>query len=311
MTDNNDEKNAVCDDDTISLIDLVAVVLRRRRLIIMSTLGSLVLGLALVLVLPGYQYSKAVSEQIAEGNTTFMISSALKAILGEGESVNFINQALNDPLNILNALRESGYEKLDDRTPIDSSVPEEKAIFSIRRRLFQNKDRSGTVLKAEQIVYKIALANGSGTITFKDKDAEKVSVFLSSLIRTINEETAEYIQPYARSRLEAYEALLAIEKPSEVAGITIVQNYENYALIKNYLHEARNPITVLREPYAFKPELSIEMFRKDVLKKAIILVFGVFFMAVFAAFVLQYVETVKKDPESMNKIRDALAKPRT
>jgi uncharacterized ion transporter superfamily protein YfcC len=48
--------------------------------------------------------------------------------------------------------------------------------------------------------------------------------------------------------------------------------------------------------------------RSDVLKKAIILVFGVFFMAVFAAFVLQYVDTVKKDPESMDKLREALDK---
>ncbi len=296
------------DEDTISLIDLVVVVLRRRRLIIISTVTSIIIGLALVLVLPGYQYNKAVAEQIAEGNTTFMISSALKAILGEGESTNFISQAMNDPLTILQALRKSGYTKLDDKTLIDTSVPDQKAIFSIRRRFLQNKGPDGTALKPEQFVYRVALANGAGTVTFKDKDEEKVAIFLATMINTVNGDIAVYIQPYARSRLEAYEALLSIEKPSEVAGITIVQNYENYSLIKNYLREGQSPITILREPYAFKAELSIDAMRTDVRKKAIILVFGVFFMAVFAAFVLHYVDTVRKDSESMDKLREALVK---
>ena len=52
----------------------------------------------------------------------------------------------------------------------------------------------------------------------------------------------------------------------------------------------------------------IEAFRSDWLKKGILLVFGVFFMAVFAAFVLQYVDTVRHDPEAMSKIREALKK---
>lgn len=302
------EAHVSVDEDTISLIDLVAVVLKHRRLIIISTVCSIILGLALVLVLPGYQYDQALEEQIAEGNTTFMISSALKAILGEAESTNYISQALNDPQTILRALRASGFDALDDKTPINASISDEKAMYSVRRRLLQNKDMSGKTLKPEDVVFRFSLSNGAGTVAFNDKDELKVSMFLSVLVKTVNNELAAYIEPYARSRLEAYEALLRIEKPSEVAGLTIVQNYENYSLIKNYLQDGRNPITILREPYSFKAELMIDTFRKDIVKKAIILVFGVFFMSVFAAFVLQYVDTVKKDPESMSKLQDALGK---
>ncbi|MDX9958922.1 MAG: hypothetical protein RBT68_10825, partial [Spirochaetia bacterium] len=61
MIENN---NPPATDDEISLIDLLVVLLKHRRLIIRSVLGSMILGLALVLLLPGYQYSKAVSGQV-------------------------------------------------------------------------------------------------------------------------------------------------------------------------------------------------------------------------------------------------------
>ncbi len=308
MTENN---NAPVDEDVISLIDLMVVLLKRRRLIIMSTFGAMILGVALVLLLPGYQYAKAVAGQVAEGSTTLMISSGLKAILGEGESTSFMTQTLNDPLVILQALREAGYEELDDKTRIDSSVPDQEAVFSVRRRFIQNKDRSDDALKPDQAVYKATVAGGSGTISFRNQDEEKIKTFLAAMTRIVNAEIAEYSQPFGRSKLESFEALLRIERPSEVVGLTIVQNHANYTLIKNYLAEGTLPITILRQPHVFKTELSIKTFQEDAPTKAIILVLAVFILSVFAAFVLQYVESVKKDPKSMSKIRDAMAKPRS
>lgn len=305
MTDNT---NAHGSEDEISLIDLFVVLLRHRRLIILSTIGSMILGLAMIVWLPGYQYSKAVDTQVVEGTTNFMISSALKAILGDLESTHFINQSLNDPQNILQALREAGYQELDDKTRIDASVPEQEALFSIRRRFLQNKSRSGNVLKQEQAVYKATIASGTGTISFKNRDEEKVSAFQLALINNMNIELAEYSRPQARSKLQALEALLSSDRASESTGLTMIQNHENYLLIKNYLQDGTNPVTILRQPQVFKTELAPEVFKQGVVTKAIVLVFAVFFMAVFAAFVLQFVESVKKDPESMGKIRDAMAK---
>jgi len=302
------ENRRVNTEDTISLIDLVAVVLKRRKLIIMSTLCAVAISLVLFLVYPGYKHAKAERNQVAEASTSFMLSSALKAILGEGESSNYINQALADPVNILAALRAAGYEELDDKTRIDASTSIDKTLFSIRRRLLQNKSPSGTVLKADQALYRVSLASGVGSVTFYDKDASKAEAFLKSLVATVDAGIIEYIRPYAQSKLDAYENLLLIEKPSEVVGITIVQGYESYSLIKNYLAENRSPITILRAPFVLKAEISMEAIQSDILKKCIILIFGVFFMSVFAAFVLQYVDTVKKDPESMGKIQDALKK---
>jgi hypothetical protein len=299
MIENN---NPPATDDEISLIDLLVILLKHRRLIIRSVLGSMILGLALVLLLPGYQFSKAVSGQVAEGKVNFMISSALNAILGEEDSTNFINQALQDPLIILQALRESGYERLDDNSRIDSGVAEEEAVSSVRSRFIQSKDQS---------VYKATYDDGTGSIIFKGKDDEKISSFLVALVRTLNKELAEYSLPYARSKVEAFEALLRTDKANEATGLTVVQNHENYTLIKNYLSEGISPIPVIRGPHVFKTRLSINTFRKDAITKAIILVFAVFFMAVLAAFVLQFVESVKNDPEAMEKIRDALEKPRT
>jgi hypothetical protein len=231
-----------------------------------------------------------------------MISSALNAILGEEDSTNFINQALQDPMIILQALRESGYERLDDGSRIDSGVPEEEAMSSVRRRFIQSKDQS---------VYKATYDDGTGSIIFKGRDDEKISSFLVALVRTLNKELSEYSLPYARSKVNAFEALLSTDKVNEATGLTVVQNHENYTLIKNYLSEGAIPIPVIRGPHVFKTQLSINTFRKDAITKAIILVFAVFFMAVLAAFVQQFVESVKNDPEAMEKIRAALEKPRT
>jgi len=302
------ESTRVADEDTISLIDLVAVVLKRRRLIIMSTVCAVAASLAVFLLYPGYKYAKAEKEQVVEASTTFMLSSALKAILGEGESTNYINQALSDPVNILAAMRTAGYIKLDDNTRIDAGSNAEQTMYAIRRRVLQNKSVSGEILKPEQALYKSALVNGVGSITFYDKDSIRAKIFLETLVKTIDSSITDYIRPYAQSKLDAYENLLLIEKPSELVGITIVQGYETYSLIKNYLMEKRSPVTILRPPFVLKAQISLEAIQNNILKKAIILVFGVFFMAVFAAFVLQYVDTVKKDPESMNKLRDALSK---
>jgi len=208
----------------------------------------------------------------------------------------------------MQGLRASGYTQLDDKTPIDTSIPDANVLFSIRRRLLQNKSADGTSLKPDQRIYSVSIVNGVGAITFNDKDELKAKEFLKILLEQVNFSVSQYIKPLAKSKIEAYESLLLIKEPSEVVGLTIVQGYESYSRIKAYLDDGSMPISLLRQPYSYRAELAIRNFRSSVLKKGIILVFGVFFMAVFAAFVLQYVDNVRKDPESMAKLRDAMHK---
>jgi|GEM_PF-2155694 len=302
------EANRLSDEDTISLIDLVAVVLRHRKLLLWSVICALSVAIIVNFVYPAYKIGKAEREQIAEATTTFMLSSALKAILGEGESSNYILQTLNDPVNILAALRAAGYDELEDKSRIDASVSEDKAIFAVRRRILQNKAQSGKILKQDQTVYRVALSGGVGTISYYDRDSNKAQLFLGEISRIVSANLSEYIHPFALNKIDAFENLLLIEKPTEVVGITIVQGYEPYSLIKTYLTEQASPITVLREPFVMKAEIDKKAIQRDIQKKGLILIFCVFFLAILIAFIMQYVENVKADPAAMEKLRLALKK---
>jgi len=305
-TDNNSPVASI-DEDTISLIDLVAVVLKHRRLIIVATLAAAVLGLLAYFVYPPYSLAKAERERIVEVNMSLMPGSSFDGGLGEAESTNFLMQSLTDPANILAALRTAGYSTID-KTSIEASADQDKALYTIRRRFMDNKGIDGSPLKETSRLYSVRLDKAVVSVVFKNGDPDKARAFLNAMLLHVESDQRDFLQPYVESTIESYERLLAVQNPNEAIEANIAQGYRGYSTAKALAAGTANPLTLLRKPYVLVPELSLAAIQKDVLKKAIILVFGVFFMAVFAAFVLQYADTVRKDPESMDKLRDALKK---
>ncbi len=310
MAESEGERRALEIEDTISLIDLFAVVLRRRRLIILSTLCAVALGIIAYFVYPAYSLAKAERERIVEVNMSLMLGSSFDGSIAEVEGTNFLIQTLTDPSTILAALRTAGYNKVD-KIPIEAGDAEDRALYSIRRRLVENKAADGSGLKESSRLYSVKLDKSVVSIVFKNGDPEKARAFLGALLVTVERDLHAFILPFAESIIASYERFLMMQNPSEAVEASIAQGYRDYSIAKSIAAGTSSTLTILRKPYVLVPELSLATIQKDVLKKAIILVFGVFFMAVFAAFVLQYVDTVKKDPESMSKLRDALAKPRS
>ena len=106
--------NRACpDDDTVSLVDLVAVLLKYRRLIIVSTLAAAALAMAAYLIYPPYSLAKAESWRVVEVNASMMLESSLESSIGETEGLNFVTQSLLDTSNIVEALRGAGYETVE------------------------------------------------------------------------------------------------------------------------------------------------------------------------------------------------------
>jgi len=236
-----------------------------------------------------------------------MPGSSFEGGLGEAESINFLMQSLTDPANILAALRTAGYSTID-KTSIEPGADQDKAVYTIRRRFVDNKGIDGSPLKETSRLYSVRLDKAVVSVVFKNGDPDKARAFFAELLVRVEADLRGFVQPFVDSMIESYERLLSVQNPNEAIEASIAQGYRSYSTAKALAAGTANPLTMLRKPYVLVPELSLAAIQKDVLKKAIILVFGVFFMAMFAAFVLQYIETVKKDPESMNKIRDALRK---
>ena len=303
-----EENNAhVRDDDEISLVDIVAVLLKHRRLIIVSTLASAALAIVAYLVYPPYSRAKADRNRVVEVNASLMLDSSLEAGLGANEGLSFITQSLLDAANIVQALRGAGYEKIE-KVDIGAGADEDKAFYTIRRRFVENKSANGSPLKEASRVYSVKVDKNVVSVMFKNGDAVKAKAFMAGIIDTVRHDLCDFSRPMAMATVESYERLLAMPSPSEALEANIAQGYRDYSAAKALLDGASTPLTVLREPYVLVPVLTVEAIRADLLKKCVLLVFGVFFLAVFGAFALNYVDTVKRDPEAMGKIRSALDK---
>lgn len=298
--------NRACpDDDTVSLVDLVAVLLKYRRLIIVSTLAAAALAMAAYLIYPPYSLAKAERDRVVEVNASLMLESSLKHYIGEDEGLNYLKQSIGDASNLIVALRAAGYERIDT-IAIGGDVDADKALYTIRRRLIENKSANGTPLKETSRIFSIRDEKGVVSIVFKNGDAEKAKAFMAALIGIVEADVRAFSRPMARATVESFERLLAMPRPSEAVETSIAQGYSDYSAAKALIEGASSPLTVLRRPYVLVPVLTVEVIRADLLKKCVLLVFGVFFLAVFGAFVLNYVDTVKRDPEAMGKIRSAL-----
>ncbi len=294
------------EEDTISLVDLIAVLLRFRKLIMVSTVVAALLAVAAFFVIPEYQVYKAKKNSVIEASVSLILSPEFKTIFGEGEANNLVLQRLMEPVNILTALRAVGYEKLDDGTSIATDVSMDEALFAVRRRIVQNKAIDGTALKADARDYTVTLDKSVISVSFKNKNSETAKAFLKELVANVNKALVEYTRPFAENSIESYESLMLVERPSEVVGLTVVSRFPSYLIIKDYVLYRTPLLDTLIEPYVLLPTVSKAVFRSAMLKKGIILVFGVFFLTVFAAFVLQYIDSVKKDPEAVAKLREAM-----
>ena len=301
------ENRSYPDDDTVSLVDIVAVLLKYRRLIVLSTLAALALAVVAYLVYPPYSLAKAESRRVVEVNASMMLESSLESSIGETEGLNFVTQSLLDASNIVEALRGAGYETVE-RVAIGVGADEDKAFYTIRRRFIENRSANGSPLKETDRAYSVKVDKGVVSIMFKNGDAEKAKAFIAGMIDLVRRDLCEFSRPKALSTIASYERLLAIPNPSEAVETSIAQGYRDYSAAKALAEGTGCPLSVLRNPYVLVPVVTVEAIRADLLKKCVLLVFGVFFLAVFGAFVLNYVDTVKRDPEAMGKIRSALKK---
>jgi len=293
--------------DEISLIDLVAVLVRHRRLVIGATVLAAVLAALGVAFYPAYKLAALERERLVEANTSLMLASVFKGGIGEAEGLAFTLQSLNDPSNIVEALRLAGYEEIE-KIAIGPEADLDKALFTIRRRLVENRGRDGGALKETSRIYLAKAEKSTINVVFKNGDPARAGAFLAALTRLAEHDVRDFVAPLATATVQSYERLLELKNPSEAVETSIAQGYRDYASAKALLSGETSPLMVLRAPYILTQVVTIEELRKDTIKKAIIAVFGVFFLAVFAAFVLHYVETVKKDPEAMTKLKAAVGR---
>jgi len=307
MTVNVDGPSITNKEDTISLIDLLAVILKYRKLIIVITLVSVVLGVLVYYLYPPYSLAKAERERMVEVNMSLMSGSSFDGGINEVEGINLLMQSLTDPSNILTALKIAGYN-INDESSFETSADPNKTHFVISMRIIENKGINGPLLMPSPRLYSVRLDKTVVYVSFKDGNSDKAASFFNAMLLLVERDLRSFVQPLAKLTAESFERLLEVKYSNETIETTVAQGYRSYYTAKALAAGTASPLTLLRKPYVLVPELSLSALQNDIFKKVIILEFGVFFMAVFAAFMLQYIETVREDPDSIEKLRNALKK---
>lgn len=298
-------------EDEISLIDLLVVLLRYRKMIIGLTLAALLLGGAYYFIVPQRQYEAALAEQKLQFELNLRATPTALQFGGTEE----LRSILQRPEVIYEALKEAGYDYVgygceagSCRASLSAKEEYADALFLIRRRVLENKNLEGDPLNESQRMFEIASGKGFLTLTGWDKENGRMERFLQLLFHSARDSLKERLKQEALSIVESYDRLLAIEEPSAAVDSAVKQGTERYNAAHRVL---QGEDALFRDPggvLVMKPVLRMESFRSDIKTKALVAALAVLFFSVFLAFILNAAAQVKYDPESMAKIRRALGK---
>lgn len=299
------ENKEFIEDDEINLIDLFIVLLKHRRLILGTTLAVLVILGTGYFIYPAYQYQKAVDSQVFEANMSVGFRWVADIFWKEYDlKRDFLNAHL-----VLSALREAGYTELSyGESDISLDAQNMQALNIVRQRLVNNQSMDGNPLEENERLFKVTVINNKLHLTYIDENSDRALAFLASLVRNINKKLILEITPQLDYIVSSYQRLLSIEAPNDVTKEVIVVDSEKYEAASTILEGESDVLIVKDESYVFKAEIAIENFKGNYRKMAIIVIFAVFFLSIFLAFILNAVEQVKSNDDSMAKIREALKK---
>lgn len=268
------------EEDEIDLLDLFIVLVKRRRLVVgLPLLTALAVGVYLFL-LPALGLVSFQSYTLQAVMTSVQLPPALRDQVGldlNGLAVSF-GQEFHTVLEAVakNNLRVDG-EKADPQ--------------DIRFRTYILKSFIGKA-------YKVTSGREGVRFVVQVKDREAGKRFLKDMIDRVDGNLRKRVAE--RSRI-IYESMEPFYK--EAGPTTVLSDAVKQLITSSYIYkDGTVPILVA----VSEPETFLESQKRSV--TFIVAVVAAFFLAVFLAFILEYVENIKKDPERMAKLRSAWGK---
>jgi len=318
MNDNAQNKN----ENEISLLDLFAVLLRYRKLIVGITLAFIILTVVGYFIYPVHQYKNAMKTRLLQGRIIISIKQNMTNYITKNPEY-FINRA--DV--VMDSLRDAGMDKFEyagNRTvSLTDEAERTRALYLINQILIMNKSLNGKDNKEDDRKFKVITNTTKipGTsrnidtvvkdvfsieVIFKDKDPELIRFFFKNLIIHGNEIAGDYIRSQAESIVYNYEQIMNGNQKGKSWEDAMGNNLFIYAYIKNFLDGNETILTALGEPVITKPEIYLSAFKSKYKRTGVLLIFAGFFMALFLAFILNIIRNIKNDEEAMKKVRDAM-----
>lgn len=160
----------------------------------------------------------------------------------------------------------------------------------------------GNILKAEQ--------NNNGLNLFlTTSEIENYKDFYHSIIDQVNIKISGLVQPIAEGKVWEFENVTLKQYPFAAVDPKMVHLYNQYTLAYRFTQQKVPAFIMIQEPSLLE-EYNITGLKKSILKKGIIISITVFLLGIILAFILNWIDLIKNDEESMNKLREAYRKNR-
>lgn len=323
---NTSQPNAKAESAEISLIDLLVLVIKRRRIIAgLTILCALVAGLYYV-AFPLMGIREITEEYTVEMNIMVPgFPSDIQTYLNF-QAPQVMMAALGEVRNISSVYRETQQEFRD---PGQQAVELTETELLRREQNFNIYIRDRVMKNMLSVQYSEQLS--TVTILFSYRNSEFAESFLKILEKRIYEITQRKLNDayeQASRRLAAAEsrALLELETMltsvlSETPNVTPEQVFRLFRNIEGQrnlqavfqLAQTRHLLDSLLDssqfPWSPGSEIMVyvetEQVARDGIRRTILIVFVVLFLSVICALILEFAEFIKNDPIESRKIQDA------
>jgi hypothetical protein len=310
-----ENEKQIQNDNEISLLDLFAVLLRYRKLIIGMTFCAFVLAAAGYFIFPAWQYNNAMKKRQFQGRMLVSIDPRIRGYISRNLDSYFKNAEI-----ILDSLREAGMYEFNYSGGQTISLTDEseraRALYIIDRYFVDSGNLNKKNKKFQIITNPSAAARDTATtvvrdnftveIIFKDEDRELIMSFFKALFASGNTSIGEHYRPYAEREVHVYEEYMNSPSITQFTRDYLGYGFGDYTYYTGFLNGDFLPLILVGEPIIMDTVQPLSVFRSGFRSKAVIIVFAGFFMAVFLAFVLNAIRNIKNDEEAMKKIHDAM-----
>ena len=289
---NEINNTSVTEDDEISLLDLFAVLIKHRFMIVFGTIFVFVFTCLKLFVLPLLSTEKMNRNVSIEYRISVkQLPTALEQEISSSKNMGIVKMmAESQFLDIISVVEE--IKKINPYSSDDSNKLNGYEYNSFVRDLMKSKKYEA---KSAPVRNEIIL-----NIIVPESNIEEANRFVQSLTAKNNKELEDYFFPtidaFEKSRRNAYEKLTESSESSSKSDIQTV------LLILNQIDEFRSEYTSFLSCTA-DPFIIPEPLGRA--KKTIIVTFATFFILVFIAFLLNAIDNIKQDAEASEKIKSA------
>jgi len=288
----NQIENNTNNEDEISLIDLFAVLIRYRKLIIIGTLVVTVLAGLYLFVLPMVVPSSskkvsAVTYSIAVNRLPLTVERQLPNPVGGSNLISglFMSNVRNKPF-FASVYKDHMFLSTDGK------LPESDADFNLMVQ---------EILEKKKVVMQNGPLGASVEIVVEvpDVNIDKVGPFIADLVMRSNADLSRYMIPQLEGlRKTTSETIAIMESQTSMLGNSTQDLQRVLSDLDDYMANFQAFVLFEGAPFI----VSVAQGR---MTKLIIVAFAGFFVFVFIAFVLNAVSNVKADPQASKVISDA------